>query len=91
MNDVMTFADTNAIRGKWILGRITEEYPGPDGKVSNVKVKTSTGECYRPVTKIDVIFPTEGYKLRPHGGWGRMFRLTNEIVDNLDLNTLAFD
>ena len=29
-----------------------EVYPGPDGQVRNVKVKTSTGVCSRPVTKV---------------------------------------
>ena len=62
MNDVVTFADTNAIRGKWTLGRITKVYPAPDGNVRNLKVKTSNGEYDRPVTKIAVIYPAEGYE-----------------------------
>ena len=36
-----------------------EIYPGPDGRVRNVKVKTSTGVCSRPVTKVVVICPAE--------------------------------
>ena len=61
VNDMVTYADDNAIRGKWTLGRIVEVYPGEDGRTRNVKVKTATGEYSRPVTKIAVIYPAEGY------------------------------
>ena len=61
IDDVVIVADSNAIRGKWTIGRIIEVYPGSDGRVRNVKVKTSTGEYSRPVTKIAVIHPAEGY------------------------------
>jgi len=50
-----------AIQRKWTIGRIIEVYPGCDGRVRNVKVKTSTGEYSRPVTKIAVIHPAEGH------------------------------
>lgn len=60
VDDVVTVADANAIRGKWAVGRILEVYPGPDGRVRNVKVKTSTGVYSRPITKIAVIYPAEG-------------------------------
>ncbi|XP_068742525.1 uncharacterized protein [Montipora capricornis] len=59
VNDIVTVADSNAVRGKWCTGRIMEVYPGPDGRVRNVKIKTSTGVYSRPVTKISVICPAE--------------------------------
>lgn len=59
VNDIVTVADSNAVRGKWCTGRIMEVYPGPDGRVRNVKVKTSTGVYSRPVTKVAVICPAE--------------------------------
>ena len=62
VNDIVTVADQNAVRGKWAVGRIIEVYPGPDGRVRNVKVRTATGEYSRPVNKIAVIYPTEGYE-----------------------------
>ena len=61
VDDMVIVADSNAIRGKWTIGRIIEVYPGSDGRVRNVKVKTPTGEYSRPVTKIAVIHPAEGY------------------------------
>ena len=59
VDDIVTVADRNAVRGKWCMGRILEVYPGPDGRVRNVKVKTSTGVYSRPVTKVAVICPAE--------------------------------
>ena len=60
-DDTVIVAENHAIRGKWNIGRIVEVFPGPDGRVRNVKVKTATGEYSRPVTKIAVISPAEGY------------------------------
>lgn len=37
---------------KWCLARIVEVLPGKDGRVRAVKVKTSTGEFTRSITKI---------------------------------------
>jgi hypothetical protein len=58
---MVMYADDNAIRGKWTLGRIVKVYPGEDRRIRNVKVKTTTGEYNRPVTKIAVIYPAEGH------------------------------
>ena len=41
---VVNVADTNAVRGKWSIARVIQVYPGTDGKVRNVKIKTATGE-----------------------------------------------
>ncbi|XP_071948918.1 uncharacterized protein [Antedon mediterranea] len=38
VNDVVILSDPNAIRGKWHLGRITEVYPGADGRIRNIKI-----------------------------------------------------
>ena len=52
----------NSIRGKWTIGRVVEVFPGADGKVRNIKVKTTAGMYHRPITKIAVIYPSEGYE-----------------------------
>ena len=44
-------ADHNTPRGSWPLARVTKTYPGPDGLVRVVEVKTARGVYKRPVTK----------------------------------------
>ena len=62
VGDVAVLSDDNkATRGKWTICRVIEVYPGPDGRVRNVKVKTAESEYLRPVTKIAIICPAEGY------------------------------
>jgi hypothetical protein len=61
IDDFVIVSDNNAVRGKWIIGRIIEVYPGQDGNVRNVKVRTPSGEYSRLITKIVVIQPAEGY------------------------------
>ena len=61
LEDFVIVESPNAIRGDWNVGRIVQVYPGQDDKVRNVRVKTRTGECQRPITKIVAIQPAEGY------------------------------
>eukprot|EP00057_Strongylocentrotus_purpuratus_P008606 XP_011663080.1 PREDICTED: uncharacterized protein LOC100889075 [Strongylocentrotus purpuratus] len=61
VGDIAMLADANAVRGKWTIARVVQVYPGVDGTVRNVKVKTVSGEYRRPVTKIAIIYPAEGY------------------------------
>ena len=60
VDDVVNVADANAVRGNWCIGRVVQVYPGKDGRIRNVKVKTATGEYRRPIAKIVVIYPAEG-------------------------------
>ena len=62
VDDVVVMKDENTVRGSWTVGRVVSIYPGEDGKVRNVKIKTATSEYQRPVTKIAVIYPAEGYE-----------------------------
>lgn len=62
VDDVVLLSDQNAIRGKWTLGKVIQVYPGTDGKVRTVKVKTKDTEYNRPISKIVVIYPAEGYE-----------------------------
>ena len=61
VNDFVIVADQNPIRGKWNAGRILQVFPGTDGLVQNVEVKTASGTYTRPITKISVIYPAEGF------------------------------
>lgn len=62
VDDFVIVKTPNAIRGNWNIGRMINVYPGQDGKFSNVRVKTDTGEYDRPVTKILVVHSADGYK-----------------------------
>ena len=61
VDDAVT-VDQNAVRGKWNIGRVIEVYPGPDGKVRNIKVKTPDGEYNPPITEVAVLHPAECYE-----------------------------
>ena len=52
VNSLVLIVDENAPRGKWPIGRITEVFPGDDGLVRSVRVKTASGEYTRPITKL---------------------------------------
>lgn len=62
VNDFVIVSDSNTVRGKWNIGRIVEVFQGDDGLVRNVKVKTTAGIYSRPISKICVIYPVEGYE-----------------------------
>ena len=62
VDDIVMLADMNAVRGKWTIARVIKVFPGPDGKVRNVTVKAADSEYRRPITKIAVIYPAEGYE-----------------------------
>ena len=61
VDDFVIVADANPVRGKWSAGRILQVFPGEDGIVRNVQVKTSAGTYMRPITKICLIYPAEGF------------------------------
>ena len=60
--DIVVVQNANAIRGDWTTGRVVSVYPGKDGRIRNVKEKTSTSHCERPITKIALLYPAEGYE-----------------------------
>ena len=62
VNDFVIVSDSNTVRGKWNTGKIVEVFQGDDGLVRNVKVKTTAGIYSRPISKISVIYPVEGYE-----------------------------
>ena len=49
IGDIVLMVDSNVARGKWNLARVIEVYPGRNGVVRNVKLKTKCGEYKRSV------------------------------------------
>ena len=48
----MLMSDPNSPRGKWPLARVTKVYPGADGLVRSVQVRTANSYLDRPVSKL---------------------------------------
>jgi len=44
VDDFIMVQTPSAVRGKWNVGRVINVFPGHDGRIHNVKVKTRTGE-----------------------------------------------
>ena len=42
----------NTPEGHWNLGRVLETYPGPDGLIRTVKVKTKDAVYVRPIKRL---------------------------------------
>ena len=55
LNDLVIIKEENLAPLQWKLGRIIQLYPGIDGKVRIVKLKTVNGEIKRPITKLVVL------------------------------------
>ena len=49
-NVAVVVADANPVRRKWSAGRVLQVFPGEDGIVQNVQVKTSSGTYMQPIT-----------------------------------------
>ena len=51
-DDVVLLVDPGNPRGHWPLGQIQEVFPGPDGKVRVVRVRTGGKDYVQPITKL---------------------------------------
>ncbi|OXA50438.1 uncharacterized protein LOC110854180 [Folsomia candida] len=56
LGDIVLLEAVNKKRVEWPLAKVMETYPGPDGIVRVVKLKTKNGELTRPVQRV---FPLE--------------------------------
>ncbi|XP_070855415.1 uncharacterized protein [Drosophila suzukii] len=68
VDNVVLVKDSNLPPAAWILARVVEAHPGPDGLVRAVKIKTSTGEMTRPITKLAVL-PNSETLFQGGTGW----------------------
>ena len=59
VGDVVILKEDNLVTTKWPLARVLATYPGKDGLVRVVTVKTTTGIYKRPIVKIALLLPNE--------------------------------
>jgi len=52
VGDLVLITNENTPRGVWPMGIVQEVYPGTDGLVRSVKIKTKVTELVRPIVKI---------------------------------------
>lgn len=58
VNDLVLLKEDNVPPGVWPIARVIEVYPGTDGIVRSVKIRTASSEFERPITKV-VKMPTD--------------------------------
>ena len=51
-NDVVMIIDPNLTRAQWPIGRVTQTFPGPDGRVRSANVKVRNRVYTRPVARL---------------------------------------
>ena len=59
VGDIVLLVDKETSRSKWNMGLITDVYPGQDGLVRSVQVKTVSGTYDRPITKLTILLSKE--------------------------------
>ncbi len=59
VGDIVLLIDKDRQRSNWCMGVVIEVYPGTDGSVRSVKVRTSTGVYDRPITKLCLLLSKE--------------------------------
>ena len=52
VGDVVLVVEDNAPRGRWPIARVSKLFPGSDGRVRSVELKTASGTYVRPVAKL---------------------------------------
>jgi hypothetical protein len=58
--DIVKICDELVRRGDWPIERVESVYPGDDGVVRLVKLKTLNGYLKRPVAKLAVVVLNDG-------------------------------
>ena len=57
--DIVLLQEDSLVPTRWPLGRITDTYPGKDGIVRVVTVRTASGTYRRPIVKVALLVPTD--------------------------------
>lgn len=58
LNDMVVLKNAATLPAMWLLGRVVATYPGPDGLVRSVDVRTQYHTFKRPIGQL-VLLPTE--------------------------------
>lgn len=66
VGDLVLLKIDNVPPGTWPVARVMEVYPGADGFVRSVKIKTPTSEFVRPINKLVLIAPIESNNTEPN-------------------------
>ncbi len=74
VGDVVVILDGRR-KGEWCLGRITNTFPGQDGLVRVLEVRTQFGLYTRPVTKVSMVLPVEDD--HPWEGWEKVAEIAD--------------
>ena len=54
--------DPNVKRGQWSMAKVMNVYPGADGHVRSVNVKTMTGTYDKPITKLCLLLAKKEFE-----------------------------
>ena len=76
--DIVLIQDSNLIRGQWKLGKVSNIYPGTDGKVRKVDVQYKNRNSYEPTAN----YKGKGYVTvltKPHFRQGRVLRNVRKL------------
>ena len=52
VGDLVIMIDFLLPRNEWVLARVLEVFPGPDGYVRSARIRTAKGELVRPISKL---------------------------------------
>lgn len=55
VGDIVVLKEPNIPPSKWLLGKIVETHPGPDGRVRVVTIKTENATYKRPIVKLALL------------------------------------
>ncbi len=81
--DVVLLKDTELFIRTWPLAVVEEVYPGQDGLVRAVSVRTSKGTYKRPIHKLDLLFDTEEHLILSSPRGECSSRMRKEVLHKL--------
>ncbi|XP_064625967.1 uncharacterized protein LOC135486798 [Lineus longissimus] len=84
--DLVTLVDDKLPRGSWTLARVIQVYPGDDGIIRTVKVKTADGTYVRPANKVCILEESA----RTESKWPETLVKKRSILEPNSGNFIAF-